>query len=186
MDREVVVRAQHGDEAAFESITVAAYPRLYRIAYGILREHGAADDAAQTALVDIWRRLPRLRGPEKFDGWSYRLLVRICYAEAKRRPKWLPGEAITRSVEPRAADPFGTVLDQDQLERAFGALTVDHRAVIVLRYLLDLPLEQVAQALDIPVGTVGSRLHRALEVLRASVEAGERTAPLEANSEGRS
>ena len=186
MDPEVVVRAQHGDEAAFESITVAAYPRLYRIAHGILREHGAADDAAQTALVDIWRRLPRLRDPEKFDGWSYRLLVRICYAEAKRRPKWLPSEAITPADEPRARDPFGAVLDQDQLGRAFGALTVDHRAVIVLRYLMDLPLEQVAEALDIPVGTVGSRLHRALEVLRASVEAGDRTEPLRAESEGRS
>jgi RNA polymerase sigma-70 factor (ECF subfamily) len=186
MDPEVVMRAQHGDEAAFESITVASYPRLYRIAYGILREHGAADDAAQQTLVDIWRRLPRLRDPERFDGWSYRLLVHACYAEAKRQPKWLSGEAIGPSIEPRAPDPFGGVLDQDQLERAFRGLSVEHRVVIVLRYLLDLPLGQVAEALGIPVGTVGSRLHRALDVLRAEVEAADRPVAAPVNSEGRS
>jgi RNA polymerase sigma-70 factor, ECF subfamily len=186
MDPEVVMRAQQGDEAAFESVTVAAYPRLYRIAFGILREHGAADDAAQLALVDIWRRLPRLRDPERFDGWSYRLLVRTCYREARRRPDWVPDEAISPSLQPRAADPFGHVLDRDQLERAFRGLSVEHRAVIVLRYLLDLPLKDVAEALDVPVGTVGSRLHRALEHVRANLEAADRPIQEPANSEGRS
>jgi RNA polymerase sigma-70 factor (ECF subfamily) len=66
------------------------------------------------------------------------------------------------------------VLHRDELERGFERLSIDHRAVIVLRHLLDLPVEQVAEALDIPLGTVKSRLNRAMEVLRSAIEADAR------------
>ena len=78
------------------------------------------------------------------------------------------------AVEPIAADDYLGVVRRDQLERAFPRLSVEHRAVIVLRYMLDLPLQQVADALDISVGTVGSRLNRALKALRAALEADAR------------
>jgi RNA polymerase sigma-70 factor, ECF subfamily len=176
MDQDLVARAQKGDQRAFEALTRTNHPRLYRVALGILRDPHLAEDATQQAHIDIWRHLRRLRDASKFEGWSYRLLVNACYDEAKRRPKWVPDSEMQPAHEPRAGDAFDAVIDRDVLGRAFEHLSVDHRAVIVLRYLLDLPPEQVAEALDVPVGTVGSRLSRAMASLRAVLEADARPA----------
>jgi RNA polymerase sigma-70 factor (ECF subfamily) len=176
MDLDLVARAQKGDQRAFETLTRTNHPRLYRVALGILRDPHLAEDATQQAHIDIWRHLRRLRDVSKFEGWSYRILVNACYGEAKRKPKWVPDSEMQPAHEPRAGDAFSAVIDRDVLERGFEHLSVDHRAVIVLRYLLDLPPEQVAEALDIPLGTVGSRLSRAMESLRAVLEADARSA----------
>jgi RNA polymerase sigma-70 factor, ECF subfamily len=174
MDRDVVVGAQNGDRAAFEALTVAHHPRLYRVALGILRDPHLAEDATQQAFLDIWRRLDRLRDPGKFEGWSYRLLVHACYAEARRKPRWAPDVESKAGDEPFVSDAFGVVVDRDQLERGFERLSVDQRAVVVLHYLLDLTLEQVAEALGVRQGTVHSRLNRAMKALRAALEADAR------------
>ena len=71
-------------------------------------------------------------------------------------------------------DGSGTVVDRDQLERGFRRLSIDHRAVVVLHHYLDLPLERVAESLDIPVGTARSRLHHAMRGLRAALDADAR------------
>jgi RNA polymerase sigma-70 factor, ECF subfamily len=176
MDPDLVTMAQHGDQQAFETLATIAHPRLYRVALGVLGDAGAADDATQQALIAMWRDLPRLRDPHKFDGWSYRLLVRACYAEAKRRPAWLPESAMSESHQPIAPDAYAAIVRRDQLERALCRLSVEHRAVIVLRYMLDLPLAQVADALGVSVGTIGSRLDRALTGLRAELDADSRPA----------
>jgi RNA polymerase sigma-70 factor (ECF subfamily) len=176
MDRDVVVGAQHGDLAAFESLTLAHHPRLYRVALGILRDPHLAEDATQQAFLDIWRRFDRLGDPGKFEGWSYRLLVHACYAEARRKPAWLDSTDLWRAAEPPTRDAFGLVVDRDQLERGFKRLSVDQRAVVVLHYLLDMTLEQVAAVLGIRQGTVHSRLNRAMKSLRAALEADARTA----------
>jgi RNA polymerase sigma factor (sigma-70 family) len=78
-----------------------------------------------------------------------------------------PEERVTR-------DDYATVIDRDQLDRGFRRLSVEHRTVIVLRCLLDLPMDQVAEALGVAPGTVGSRLNRALASLRAAIEADSR------------
>ena len=174
MERDLVVRAQGGDQRAFEALTVSAHPRLYRVALGILRDPTDAEDATQHALVEIWSYLPRLRDPSKFAGWSYRVLVRACAAHLKATPRWLPEEAVPPSADPRSADPFGVVEDRDRLERAFRLLSLDHRAVVVMRVLLDMPQDEVATALEISVGTVASRLSRALSALRAALDADDR------------
>ena len=88
MDQDLVVRVQQGDQRAFETLVVADHPRLFRAAYGILRDHQLAEDATQQALLDIWRDIKRLRDASRYEAWSYRLLVRVCYGEAKRRPRW--------------------------------------------------------------------------------------------------
>jgi RNA polymerase sigma-70 factor (ECF subfamily) len=176
MDSDLVTMAQHGDQQAFETVATIAHPRLYRVALGVLGDAGAADDATQQALIAMWRDLPRLKDPHKFDGWSYRLLVRACYAEAKGRPTWLPESAIGESHQPIAPDAYAGIVRRDQLERALRRLPVEHRAVLVLRYMLDLPLAQVADALGVSVGTIGSRLNRAQSGLRAALDADARPA----------
>ena len=171
MDEQLVRSAQQGDQEAFEALILANHARLLRVAHGVLRDRQAAEDAVQQAFLDIWRDLPRLRDASKFEGWSYRLLLRVCYAEAKRMPKWLPDSQIPPASEPRMGDVFGVVVDRDQLRRGFQQLSPDHRAVIVLRYLMDLAPDEIAEALDVPRKTVYSRLGRAMDALRAALEA---------------
>jgi len=171
VDLELVMGAQQGDTAAFESLMVANHHRLFLVAHGILRDSHLAEDATQQAFLDIWRDIRRLREPSKFEAWSYRLLVRVCYAEAKRKPTWTPDSEMLPDEEPVASDALGIVVDRDRLERGFQHLSLDQRTVIVLHHLLDMTLEKVAETLEVPLGTVHSRLSRGMEALRAAMEA---------------
>lgn len=176
MDGQLVVRAQGGDRNAFERIVNVSFDRCHGVAMHLLRDSQAAEDAVQQAMVNIWRDLPRLRDPSRYDAWSYKLLLRACYAEYHRMPPWMPGIDDRVVAQPRAGDDYGAVIDRDQLERGFRHLSLEHRAVIVLHHYLDLPLEQVGDVLGVPVGTVKSRLHRALAEMRAGLEADARPA----------
>jgi RNA polymerase sigma-70 factor (ECF subfamily) len=179
VDAELIGRAQHGDEEAFASLAVAAGDRLHAVAQRILRDTDLAEDATQQALLTIWRDLPQLRDPARFDAWSYRLLVRACYAEARRTRRWAPNLTLLPADEPEVAEGLSSVVDRDQLERGFRRLSIDHRAVVVLHHYLDLPLEEVADVVGVPIGTVRSRLHHAMRGLRAALEADARPAARE-------
>jgi len=175
MDQQLVVRVQSGDQRAFEALVVADQPRLYRLAYGILRDLQLAEDATQQSLLDIWRDIRRLADPTRYEAWSYRLLVRVCYAEAKRRRGWQPAGHIPTRDEARAADAYLGVADRDQLERGFRRLSLDHRVVLAMRYLMGMTLEEVAETLDLPRSTVYSRLQAAVKAMRAALEADGRS-----------
>lgn len=181
MDTDLVTRAQHGDEEAFASLAVAVGDRLHAVAHRILRDIDLAEDATQQALLIIWRDLPQLRDPARFDAWSYRLLVRACYAEGRKRRQWTVNMRLLPSDrEPIQADGSHDVVDRDQLERGFRRLSIDHRAVVVMHHYLDLPLERIAESLGVPVGTVRSRLHHAMRGLRAALDADARPPAREA------
>jgi RNA polymerase sigma-70 factor, ECF subfamily len=182
MDTDLVIRAQHGDEEAFASLAVACGDRLHSVAHRILRDIELAEDATQQALLAIWRDLPQLRDPARFDAWSYRLLVRACYAEGRRARTWSPNLRILPADEPVASDGLDAVVLRDQLETAIRRLSVDHRTVLVLHHYADIPLDRVAEILEIPVGTVYSRLHHAMRAMRASLDADARPARAEASS----
>ena len=179
MDADLIGRAQRGDEEAFASLAVAAGDRLHAVAFRILRDTDLAEDASQQALLTIWRDLPQLRDPARFDAWSYRLLVRACYAEGRRTRHWVPNLHLLPADEPEVGEGLSSVVDRDQLERGFRRLSIDHRAVVVLHHYLDLPLDEVADVLGVPVGTVRSRLHHAMRGLRAALEADARPATRE-------
>jgi RNA polymerase sigma-70 factor (ECF subfamily) len=179
MDIELVLRAQRGDEEAFASLAVAIGNRLHAVSHRILRDIDLAEDATQQALLTIWRDLPLLRDPAKFDAWSYRLLVRACYAEGRRTRAWAPNLRLMPANEPSIPEGLGEIVDRDQLERGFRRLSIDHRAVVVLHHYLDLPLEAVAETLGVPIGTVRSRLHYAMRSMRAALEADARPAARE-------
>lgn len=169
MDTQLVVRAQHGDREAFAELATATVDRLLAVARGVLGDAQLAEDATQQALLDIWRHLPDLRDAERFEGWSYRVLVNACRSEQRRSRRWISGVIAPLSFEPAAPDELVSVLDRDELEHAFRDLSVDHRAVLVLRYYLDLSLEAIAESLGVPIGTVNSRLHRALGRMREAL-----------------
>lgn len=172
MDCQLIERARRGDREAFALIVDGSFDRCYEIARRVLGESHLAQDATQTAMLAIWRDLPKLRDAGRFEAWSYRITVNACYAEAKRARRAIP--AIPADDGAVITDEFGTVIDRDRLERAFSRQRLEHRAVLVLRYYLDLPVEEVAATLDIPLGTAKSRIHHALKAMRAAIDADER------------
>jgi len=175
MDVELVRRAQHGDQEAFAALVDATGDRLMAIARRILRDQARAEHAVQQAFLGIWRNLPTLRDPARFEAWSYRLVVNECLADVRRSHRWLPN-AFGSSLSQGEPDSTDDIADRDELERAFRGLSVDHRAVVVMRYYLDLGPDQIAETLRIPAGTARSRLHHALRGLRAALEADARPA----------
>ena len=176
MDRGLVERAARGDQDAFSVLVRQSSDRLFAIAYRIVRDHYIAEDALQQTLVTIWNELPRLRDPDRFEAWTYRLIVRASTAEARRgrRESHVPllADDADRSSSP---DQYRVVADRDMLERAFRKLTADQRAILVLDHYVGLTQAEIGDVLGIPIGTVGSRLHYATRALRAALEADERT-----------
>jgi RNA polymerase sigma-70 factor (ECF subfamily) len=180
VDTELVTRAQRGDRAAFGLLAAEIATRFLAISRRILRDIDLAEDATQQALVAIWRDLPQLRDPARFDAWSYRLLVRACYAEGRRSRAWSPNLRILEADEPTTSDGYETIVQRDQLETAIRRLSMDHRAVLVLHHYADLPVERVAEIVGVPIGTVHSRLHHAMRAMRAALDADLRPAAAEA------
>ena len=171
MDRDLVEQARRGDREAFAILVHQVSDSLYAIAYRILRDPGRAEDALQNALVLGWRRLPRLRDPDRFEAWIHRILVHACYDESNRSRSWSADVRLLPSLESSSPDHARGVADRDELERAFRHLTVEQRAVFVLHHYVGLPLVEVAELLGIPAGTARSRLHYSILGLRAALTA---------------
>jgi len=175
MTADLIQRAQQGDHAAFEEVIRAAYDRLYAIAYRILRERLSAEDAVQDAIVRCWRDLRALRDPERFDGWLHRLLVNACRDQARwsrRRPMEVYGHLVD---PPAAGDDFARFAARDELERAFLKLPADQRIALVLTHYVGYSAAELAAILDVPAGTVHSRLHYGARAMRAALARPEAT-----------
>jgi RNA polymerase sigma factor (sigma-70 family) len=175
VDRQLVERAQQGDRDAYEALARASAPRLYRTAQRIVRDGDGAEDAVQQTLVEMWRELPSLRDPDRFEAWTYRIVVRFCLEESRRARRTGVREIHIQETEPARADAFADSDLRDQLDRALRELSREHRAVVVLHHYSGLSLGEIAEILGVPYGTVGSRLHHATRALRASIAAGERS-----------
>ena len=174
LDHELVERAQAGDETAFTELAARIGDRTYATAQHILHDSGRAEDAVQQAMISIWRQLPRLEDPNRFQAWAYRIVIRAAYAEAKRRQLWQAEFAKSTTGRMSAPDHAAGVADREQLERGFRAFGLDHRAVLVLKHYSGLSNLEIAEALEIPEGTVRSRLHHGIRALRAALEADAR------------
>jgi len=177
MDRDLVERARSGDQAAFADLVHQTSDTLFGIARRILRDPGLAEDVLQNALVTIWRKLPHLRDPERFDAWACRILVHACYADAPRNRRWASTVRVLPIDREDATDDMSAISDRDELERAFRTLPLDQRAVFVLHHHVGLPLVAVAETLGIPDGTARSRLHYATRALRTAFERGRAQVP---------
>ena len=165
--------AKAGRREAFDLLAAEVVDGLYRVARLVLRDNDVAEDAVQETLVRCWRDLPALRDPAKFDAWLHRLLVRAITDEFRRGRRRRAAITLLR-LEPTTPDASADVAIREALERGFGRLTIDHRAVIVLKLYLGLSLEETALTLGIPVGTAKSRLHYATDAMRVALEADAR------------
>src|SRR6476659_625631 len=174
MERKLVERAMHGDEGAFDALIERFGDQLHSVARRILRDPYLAEDATQRALLDAWRNLPKLRDPDRFEAWLYRLVVKACHAEARRERRQRADLRLLESDEPVVQDSIARIANQEQLDRAFRRLGVEHRTVVVLIHYMGLTAGEAADAMGTPIGTVRSRLHYALNHLREAVEADAR------------
>ncbi len=164
----------HGDEAAFDALIERVGDHLNSVARRILRDPYLAEDAMQRALLDAWRFLPRLRDPDRFEAWAYKLVVNACYTEARRERHHRGNLRLLAFDTPGAPDPAANLSLAHQLDQAFGSLGVEHRTVVVLVHYVGLTPGEAAVAMGTPIGTVRSRLHYALKHLRAAIEADAR------------
>jgi RNA polymerase sigma-70 factor (ECF subfamily) len=179
MQRDLVVRARAGDLDAFAQLVKVSAPRLKGVAHLILHDTHRAEDALQDALLLAWRDLRALRDPEAWDAWLRRLTVRACYkiAGKERRRSLVELHVMPDPGSARTEDHSDNVVEREWVLQGLGRLDIDRRTVLVLHYYLDLPLPEVAEILDIPYGTVASRLHRGLEGMRTSMRTPPQVGP---------
>jgi len=178
VDRRLVEQAREGDRDAYEALARASARRLYLTAHRIVRDPDKADDAVQQTLVAIWRELASLRDADRFEAWTYRLVVRFCLAETRRARRAGVREIPIDEMLPARSDAYADSDLRDQLADALRSLSVEHRTVVVLHHYDGLPLIEIAEILGVPQGTVRSRLHHATRALKAAIAAGERS-PIE-------
>lgn len=184
-DRRLLQEARRGSQEATDELVDRHWARAHRIAYGILGDSHAAEDVAQEAMLSLISSMGRFDLRRPFAPWLHTIVSRkaLDWARARERRR----ETAVSPVGPEDVDSLSGIdrsrhevsafdaglwsgLDPE-LEAALAELTPEHRAVVVLRFVADYGPKETAELLGIPTGTVGSRLRRALDQLRASLEA---------------
>jgi RNA polymerase sigma-70 factor (ECF subfamily) len=162
----LVQDAQAGDQQAFMQLVEPHLPAAYRLAVGMLRSEVEAEDAVQEAVLKAWRNFGRFRRDSDLRPWLFTIVANEC--RHQRRSRWWSVVKWPRS--PELVKPSPIEPETADVRLALYRLPHDQRLVLVLRYYLDLPFPEVAQALGISTKAVKSRTYRALERLRLSPE----------------
>jgi len=151
------------DRQDFTQRVLAMQDKLYRIAYGQLRNVHDCCDAVQETILSAWCALPRLCKPEYFETWLIRILINKCHDLQRHRKRISPAEII---AEPAADRPPET----EDIKAAVLALDEKYRLPILLHYMGGYTTEEIGRILHLPTGTVRSRLKRAREMLKTELE----------------
>ena len=176
-DRSLVDRARHGDLDAFEEIVHARIDAIYRLSFAIVGDDADARDATQETFVAAWRRIRSLRDPDRFDAWLQRIAVNAARmtlrARGRRRVREIPSGDVgaLAVVADRGAVEPSERSDAELLGVALDRLPVDQRTILVLHHLEGRGVAELAEILEIPVGTVKSRLYTARRALEAALAA---------------
>ena len=156
----------------FERLTQDRLDRAYRLAAAILGDPGEAEDAVQDAAMQAWDGWARLRDAGKFDAWFDRILVNRCRDRLRKRAR----AAVPGPLDVAALDPGVDSAERVAVGQALATLGPDHRIVVILHFVEDLPIGEIAARTGQREGTVKSRLHYALRQLRAAYDAAGRPA----------
>jgi RNA polymerase sigma-70 factor (ECF subfamily) len=170
-EQALIRGALRGSEADLELLFRRYWPRAYRTAFLIVHDHAAAEDIAQEAFVRALRRLDRFDRRRRFEPWLGAIV-------ANRAIDWTRARAARRESPADPPEPIATAdlprgRYSEEVLAALAALTPEHRAVVVLRYVLEYTPGEIARALELPRGTVNSRLRRGLDALKANLPEGE-------------
>jgi RNA polymerase sigma-70 factor (ECF subfamily) len=174
-DSRLVDRLRRGDPRAFEALVIAHQHRVFGVALRMLRNRAEAEEVAQEVFLRVHRAIDDFRGEAKLSTWLYAITSRLCLnrlASGERRLAREGDEALTRlaSGDDDPADALERSEMETALQRAIAELPEERRIVVVLRDLEGLAYEEIAAALDLPLNTVRSRLHRARMDLKEKLE----------------
>ena len=181
-DAALIERCRAGDIAAFEPLVEKYRQRVWRLAYNVLRDREEAWDVAQEAFVRAWQALPNFRGQSAFYTWLFRIVMNVAADRARARAargrafgtERIPEEDWDRVLvdQPDDARPDAAAAGAEQrarIEKALATLSADHRRIVVLSDIEGLSYREIADVLEIPMGTVMSRLHNARKRLKGAL-----------------
>jgi RNA polymerase sigma-70 factor, ECF subfamily len=163
-DANLITRAKGGDRAAFDGLVGPLVNQAFRLAFGMLHDREAAEDAVQEASMRAWRKLRNLRPETQMRPWYLAIVANQCRDTVRSR--WW--SVIRFDVPPSGMSPGfeDRVTSGEAVRVALRKLAPEHREVLVLHYYLDLPLDEVATISGLPLGTVKSRINRGLAAMR--------------------
>jgi RNA polymerase sigma-70 factor (ECF subfamily) len=174
-DRECIQRLQEGKLDAFEVLVRRHQKPIFNLVYRLLGDYDEAAEIAQEAFLSAYKALGQFRGEANFSTWLYRIALN--HASTRRRrlvssQKWSVPLDGTDPVDERLIDPAETFEQkeiQERVQSALNSLEPDDAAIILLRDMQDVPYQEVARMLNVPVGTVKSRLYRARQALKTKL-----------------
>lgn len=169
----LISRARTGDREAFGGLVEQYRDNVYRLAYRMCGNAYDADEAAQEAFVAAWRALPNFRGDAKFSTWLYRLTTNAAIDVMRREKRHQTvGDGEMIDVADDADSPQETVErteQQEAVQKALSTLSEEYREILLLRYMEELDYSEIAEVLQLPSGTVKSRINRAKAALKAAL-----------------
>jgi RNA polymerase sigma-70 factor (ECF subfamily) len=174
-DDELIARCRSGDDTAFGELVDRYKDLVYGLIYRMVPDRSVVDDLAQDVFLKVHRGLPYFRGEARLSTWIFRIVQNLC---AEWRGKRSPEIPLDEDRPGRAARPelgsqdaaFGELEARDRLEKAMEQLPPNYRMLVAAHYLRGIQYEALAEALDIPLGTVKTHLYRAKRRLRELLE----------------
>lgn len=175
-DTSLVYRTQQGDMAAFEALFHKYQGAIYRTAYAITRDAGAAEEVLQDCFYKTYLNIMKITGEGSLAPWLHRVAVNLSCNALKKRRVWLePLETVAEHFFAENRNSPEQMAERVELQGTMrdviNTLSLKHRIVVTLHYLQDFSLPEIAYILNLPVGTVKSRLHHARKELRSKLEA---------------
>jgi RNA polymerase sigma-70 factor (ECF subfamily) len=186
MERSVVEKACRGDERAFRRILEEHHALIYSVVHGVLQNRTEAEDVAQNVFIRIYRGLPDFRGASKLSTWIYRIARNEALnAVAKRRTDHVPLDDCGE-IGSAGAGPDERLAGGDAarlLDRAMERLDEPQRIALDLRYRGEKSYDEIAEAMDLPVGTVKTHIHRGKIALRRMLARGMAGTPVKGSGD---
>jgi len=173
-EHELVERCRRGDEGAFQELVNQYKDLVFAIIARTARDASSAEDLAQEVFLRIHRGLPYFRGEARLSTWIYRIVANVCVQEQQsRKPATQPldEESLDRRASPSGAvRELSDLILRDRLEKAIARLPANYRLLVAAHYLQGVRYEDLAEALNLPLGTLKTQLHRAKRQLRHLLE----------------
>ena len=173
-ERELVERCRSGDERAFQELVDRYKDLVFALIARTVQDRSRAEDLAQEAFLRVHRGLPYFRGEARLSTWLYRIVANVCTQEAGRPvPVSIEDERVRARVTASTSardQQFGDIELRDRLEKAIARLPANYRFLVAAHYLDGVRYEDLADALQLPLGTVKVQLHRAKQQLRRLLE----------------
>ncbi len=173
-ERELVERCRSGDERAFQELVDRYKDLVFALIARTIQDRSRAEDLAQDVFLRVHRGLPYFRGEARLSTWLYRIVANVCAQEAARPAAVsMEDERVRSRVAASTSAPdqqFGDLELRDRLEKAVARLPANYRFLVAAHYLNGVRYEDLAEALQLPLGTVKTQLHRAKQQLRRLLE----------------